>query len=166
MGILYQRACLFSLYCWIDPLLTSITPDGNRLWNELAQKMPENLNRAPPSPSHASMKWYPIFIPEKRARQTENHQITPVAPQVERQPVSDFYWLKTLYGPSIAYVIRVPKRCLIWTDPATPMVGCWTPARRWSQIRRVLALPPQERLVSNYDILAVARGFVRLSPSL
>ena len=37
----------------------------------------------------------------------ENHQITPAAPLVERQVVSDFYWLKTLYVTSVAQVAGV-----------------------------------------------------------
>ena len=34
----------------------------------------------------------------------ENHRITPAARRVERQVLSDFYRLKTLYVPSIAQV--------------------------------------------------------------
>ena len=34
----------------------------------------------------------------------ENHQITPAARRVERQALSDFYWLKTLNVPSVAQV--------------------------------------------------------------
>ena len=63
----------------------------------------------------------------------ENHQITPAARRVERQAVSDFYWLKTLHVPSVAsaggWLYLVWTRFSPWWKYCTPYILHRTTAR-------------------------------------